>query len=935
MEREAELHRLGLVLEQTQVGRGSLAFVQGPAGIGKTRLLDAMCGLAAGRGFEMLTGRGSDLEREFPFGVVRQLFEEQIVGAAPGARAELLGGLAAFAEPVFTPFDRDGDGNGVADRSAAVVHGLYWLTCNLAAIRPVLLAVDDAHWADSPSLQFMDYLARRMQRLPVALVLTNRPGESGPEAGLAWRIANDGAVIELRELTPDATAALVRSVLGDGAGSDLCDACYAATGGNPMLVRELALALAADDAPRLSATHVRRLVPEAVARHVLVRLSRLGAASIMAARAVAVLGGGVELRQVAAMAELGEANAADAVDALVSADILAGGGRLEFAHPLLREVVYQDLGAGERLRAHARAARLLAASAAAPERVAAQLLASEPRRSEWAVQALRAAAADATTRGAADVAARYLRRALDERVEGSEQTQLLLELGVAESRTAQPQAVAHFADALRLSTGPRERATVAQQLAALYNLLGRFTESASLLEDTIDVAGALDPERRFNLAAEAAVLGITHREARRRLATLIDELRASLPAVVDEPAAAPLLAVMAQEMALTDGTTEQIIGYAECAIADGRLLSREGPVPAVGIAALAMADRPVRAEALLDAVIFEARSRGSIQALWIGLVGRAFARLRRGRMAETEADARLALELSSHGPSVAAEPLILACLAETLIEQGRFAESERLLTPPEMARHDPDSMLLQPLFDARARLLLLRGRADEASSQLDAQLRWQRDWGCRNPGWTSTRTLAALAANALGNSERACALATEELDAIAFGSPRALGFAFRTMALVGAVDQVEYMRESAGVLERSESKLELARSLLELGSALRRRGARREARDPLRRGLDLALACGSTLTADRAKSELLAAGARPRRQRVTGPEALTASERRIASMANEGLTNREIAQTLFLSLKTVEMHLGHVYQKLAVRSRAQLASALHSENIGT
>jgi DNA-binding NarL/FixJ family response regulator len=129
-------------------------------------------------------------------------------------------------------------------------------------------------------------------------------------------------------------------------------------------------------------------------------------------------------------------------------------------------------------------------------------------------------------------------------------------------------------------------------------------------------------------------------------------------------------------------------------------------------------------------------------------------------------------------------------------------------------------------------------------------------------------------------------------------------------------------------LERSEARLELARSLVELGAALRRAGARREAREPLRRGRELAHALGGALVAERARVELLATGARPRRPQLVGHEALTPSERRVAAMAKDGLANREIAQALFVSPKTVEMHLSHAYRKLGIGSRTQLGRAL-------
>jgi DNA-binding CsgD family transcriptional regulator len=225
-------------------------------------------------------------------------------------------------------------------------------------------------------------------------------------------------------------------------------------------------------------------------------------------------------------------------------------------------------------------------------------------------------------------------------------------------------------------------------------------------------------------------------------------------------------------------------------------------------------------------------------------------------------------------------------------------------------------------------LLVHRGRLTEAYEQLTLQLRWQQAWGCRNPGWTSTRSLAALVSRRLDRQLEAHRLAEEDVEAArAFGAPRVIGIALRTLALVEAAPLTETLAESVVVLERSESRLELARSLIELGSALRRNGARRAAREPLHRGLELAAGCGASLVGDHARAELLAAGARPRRPRITGRDALTPSEERVAAMAREGLSNRQIAQTLFLSPKTVEMHLGSIYRKLGIRGRRDLPEA--------
>jgi DNA-binding CsgD family transcriptional regulator len=929
------LHRLGVVLDQIGAGRGRVAVVEGPAGIGKSRMLEAVLESAAERGLLVLSARGSDLERQFPYGVVRQLYAPTV--AMDGAGAVALEGPAAYAGPVFDPGASVTDDGGVpADRAQAVVHGLHWLTCDLAERGPLVVAVDDAHWADAPSLLFLHYLARRLGSVPVALVLGSRQGEPGPEAELVRRIAATApeSVLALRPLSARATAELVRSLLGSGTPDELCGACHVASGGNPLLLRELASALLADGvAPDARAVErVARLVPDSVARHVLVRLSRLPEAAVRVARAVAVLGPGAELRHAAALAGVTERETADAVDRLVAADILAARRPLEFAHPLLGQAVYADTRPGERALAHAKAARLLSDAGSAAERVALQLLACEPAGCGWAVEALRGAARDSAARGAPQTAARYLGRALAEPPGQEQRGELLLELGIAESRAAEAPAAEHLAEALALTREPVARARVAQELAGLYNHIGRFVDSADVLEEAIDVLGEADRELRFSLEAEAGVLALTVLSARRRLAPRMAALLAKAPLLAAAPAAAPLLAVVADELASTDGTAQQAAAYAERAFADGRLLTRDGAVAAVGTSALVSADRPARAEALLDAVISAARLRGSVRLLGGTLACRASARNRRGRVAAAAADARLALELSPDEPADPVRPLKLAWLAEPLIELGEWDEAEALVSATELGRCDPDSMLVQPLLDSHARLLLHTGRPREACEQLDAQLAWQQEWGCRNPGWTSTRSLAALAHRALGESDAAAALAGEDLDAArAFGAPRSVGVALRTVALVKPSVGIEPLGEAVAVLEGSEARLELARTLLELGAALRRAGRRRDARAPLQRGLELSDDCGGAVVAEQARTELLASGARPRHHPTNGPDALTPSERRVAAKAAQGHTNREIAQGLFLSKKTVEMHLSHVYRKLGIHSRAQLAATLDQD----
>src|SRR5215213_4229631 len=178
LEREAELEGAITAIERACSGVGQVVVVEGPAGIGKTEFLRVVRGLALDAGMEALSARGDDLERDFAYGVVRQLFEPPLNRAPPAVRATFLDGAAALSAGVLGPSTVP---LSPAEGSYAVPHGLYWLTSNLAERAPVLLAVDDAHWADAPSLRFVHYLAHRLGELPILLVVARRPAQPGPD----------------------------------------------------------------------------------------------------------------------------------------------------------------------------------------------------------------------------------------------------------------------------------------------------------------------------------------------------------------------------------------------------------------------------------------------------------------------------------------------------------------------------------------------------------------------------------------------------------------------------------------------------------------------------------------------------------------------------------------------------------------------------------
>jgi DNA-binding CsgD family transcriptional regulator len=272
--------------------------------------------------------------------------------------------------------------------------------------------------------------------------------------------------------------------------------------------------------------------------------------------------------------------------------------------------------------------------------------------------------------------------------------------------------------------------------------------------------------------------------------------------------------------------------------------------------------------------------------------------------------------------------LAAAYLADALLEQGNLEEAAVALARVDV--DDSDSSLLHAFQLTSARLRLLTGDLPGGLKATGDAGRRYEEVGGHNPALMPWRSNAALALLELGERGEARRLAGEELElARAWGAPRALGAALRAVGLTaGGSKGLVKLEEAVAVLNESPAKLEHAKARTELGAALRRANRRSQAREHLSRGLELATICGATSLAARAETELLASGARPRRISLSGVESLTPSERRVAEMAAEGPTNREIAQALFVTPKTVEVHLSNAYRKLRISSRSQLAAAL-------
>ena len=297
LERERELETLAAAITAAVDGTAGLVLVEGPAGIGKSRLLGEARMLGVERELSVCSGRGGELERDFPFGVVRQLFESRLVDDSE--RSRLLAGAAKAAAPVFGDHGAVEVGEPVREGTFAVLHGLYWLTINLCSERALVLAVDDLHWCDRASLRFLAYLARRLEDLPIVLVASLRSSAPEADQAILQELTSDpyAQVIVPGPLSAAAVEEVVRDRLGRASSQPSPKRVIRRPTAIRCLLSELLKTLDADRVPP-DAAHVdavAELGPRAASRAVVLRLARLSADAVQVARAISALGDGAEL----------------------------------------------------------------------------------------------------------------------------------------------------------------------------------------------------------------------------------------------------------------------------------------------------------------------------------------------------------------------------------------------------------------------------------------------------------------------------------------------------------------------------------------------------------------------------------------------------------------------------------------------------------------
>jgi len=532
LEREHELERIVAALRAAGRQAGEAVVIEGSAGMGKSRLLDEARARASELGLGVLSARATELEQGFPFGVVRQLFERTLRDAGAAEREGWLSGAAALAGDVLlgapaSASDPGSTGPAAGDPGYALQHGLYWLASNLAADSSLTLMVDDLQWCDAPSVRTLAFIARRLEGLPLSLVLATRPLDPALTPEAATLVGDPAAeMLVLPPLTESAIGALVATRLAGKPDDRFVRACFEVTGGNPFLVGELLDEAAARGiAPTaLAAADLREIVPRGVANAVLLRLARQPPVATALARALSVLGDGAQVGDAGHLAGLTGAELEAAMEALVFAGVVESGSTVRFTHPILRTAIHDDLSPVERERLHHAAAAILRERGSPAGRVAAQVMHTEPAADPGAVALLRNAARDALALGDAAGAAALLARALDEPPADGDRAAVLLELGQARARAGAPEAIEPLTEIVEASDDGTAIAAAAIELGGMLFFAGRPAEGAAILRRAQERLPAEDPARR---QLEVALLGLssTSASARREAEAAIDALR--------------------------------------------------------------------------------------------------------------------------------------------------------------------------------------------------------------------------------------------------------------------------------------------------------------------------------------------------------------------------------------------------------------------------
>ncbi|MFF3905649.1 ATP-binding protein [Streptomyces sp. NPDC001848] len=918
--------------------RGGLLAFTGSAGMGKTTLLARARARAVAHGCTVLSGKGGENEQGLAFRVVRQLLQPVLATMDGTDRRELLG---SWYDIVAAALGLEAECAVPVPDPTVVRDGLDWVMTRLTVLKaPVVLLLDDMHWADDESLSWLASFAPRAEDLPLLIVVGYRPDELPPGA------TNFGSLAErhgdrpytLAPLTAEGVARILRDELGEGAEDTFCDECRQITGGSPFETVELAIRLGRR---RMKGTReelpvMRDLASVVKGPGLLARLRQLGAPTVRFAWAAAVLGSSISRELAAAIAVIGAEQAAEEVGTLRSARILAEGegpdGTLEFVHPLIATTVYRAIPPGVRVGLHNAAAEAVRTAGLGAVAAARHLLEVPCEGNTDAVDCLREAAREYLRAGAPEAARRVLTRALREPPAEEDRAALLHELAGATFLIDPAATVGHLRAALAEPVVDDElRARIVYRLTQALAHTDRVAEAAAVAAE--EARRATHSRTRLRMQADHFQWSACRtdepdpRARSRRLA----RLAARLPGRNLEERC--ILGLRAWDALLHGEPRSTVLEYAEKALRGGLSWTEENrgfEVPVSVALTFMYCDQPRRAEELFTRGIAECEAkgwRGSHLALGQTLLG--YIRHRRGCLAEAEDLVREGLHIAERvREAVPAQWFAIGILIQILLARGRTAEARHVADAHRYGEIVPRAVVYPDPRTVHAELLLAEGRDDEAEKLLCAAGEWLESRAWRNPAWCPWQ-LHLASALATRSPERAVRLAGQAVKrARDFGAASVIGQALHLEAEVtGGAGALDTHAEAVAQLERSPASYELARALVGHGAALLGGGRVQEAADRLYRGLEVAVHCGAEGVATRARAELSAAGLPSLPLRYAQSDTLTAQERTAAGLTAQGHPASVVAKELRLTEQGVRQLLSSVYRKVGTDA-AGLAQAL-------